>query len=62
MQDKESFMCGFNCIAIIEYAVAGKNLLDYANLFYPNELNKKNDNIIYKYFKGKCGRKRKYPV
>ena len=55
-------MCGFNCIAFIEYIVAGKNLLDYTNLFYPNELNKKNDKIIYKYFKGKYCRKSKYSV
>ena len=32
--------------------VAGKLLLDYANLFSLNEY-KKNDKIIYKYFKDK---------
>ena len=32
--------------------LAGKNLLDYTNLFSPN-VYKKNDKIIYKYFKDK---------
>ena len=45
-------MCGFCCIAFIEYLLAGKNLLDYTNLFSTNYY-KKNDKIIYKYFKGK---------
>ena len=30
----------------------GKNLLDYINLFSPNE-NKKNDKIMYNHFKEK---------
>ena len=33
-------------IAFIEYMLAGKTLLDYTNLFSPND-NKKNDKIIY---------------
>ena len=32
--------------------LAGKTLLDYINLFSPNDY-KKNGNIICKYFKGK---------
>ena len=43
-------MCGFYCIAFIEYMLAGKTLLDYTNLFFPNDY-KRNDKIIYKYFK-----------
>ena len=43
-------MCGFYCIAFIEYLIAGKTLLEYANLFSPNNY-QKNDKIIYKYFK-----------
>ena len=43
-------MCGFYCIAFIEYMLAGKNLLNYNNLLSPNDY-KKNDKIIYKYFK-----------
>ena len=48
-------MCGFYCIAFIEYMLAGKSLLDYTNLFSPNDY-KKNDKIIYKYFKNGYGR------
>ena len=37
------------------YAWSGeKDLLDYINLFSPNDY-KKNDKIIYKYFKNKYG-------
>ena len=36
-------MCGFYCIAI-EYMLAGKTLLDYTDLFSPND-NKMNDKI-----------------
>ena len=49
-------MCGFYCIAFIEYMLAGKTLLDYTNLFSPNDY-KKNDKIIYNYFKNKYGRR-----
>ena len=45
-------MCRLYCIAFIECMIAGKTLLDYTNLFSPNDL-KKNDKIIYKYFKDK---------
>ena len=51
-------MCGFHCIAFIECMLAGKNLLDYSNLFSLND-DKKSDKIIYKYFKGKHGRRSK---
>ena len=37
MQDNESIMCEFYCIAFIEYMFAGKDLLDYNNLFSPND-------------------------
>ena len=40
MQDNESIMCGFCCIAIKEYILAGKTLLDYTNLFSPNDYKK----------------------
>ena len=58
MQDNESNMCGFYCIAFIEYMLPGKTLLGYTNLFSPNDY-KKNDKIIYKYFKDKYGRRSK---
>ena len=52
IQDNESIMCRFYCIAFIEYFLAGETLLDYTNLFSPNDY-RKNDKIIYKYFKDK---------
>ena len=39
-------MCGFYCIAFLEYAIAGKSLLNYT--FFSNAYNK-NDRIIYKH-------------
>ena len=45
-------MCGFYCIAFMEYMLAGKTLLHYTTFFYPNGY-KKNGKIIYQYFKDK---------
>ena len=42
----------------IEYMLVGKTLLDYTNLFSPNDY-KNNDKIIYKYIKHKYGRRSK---
>ena len=42
IQDNESIMCGFYCIALIEHMPAGKYLLVYTNLLSPNDY-KKND-------------------
>ena len=50
----------FYCIAFIEYMIAGKTLLDYTNLFSPNDY-KENDKIIYKYFKERCGKRKRKP-
>ena len=33
IQDNESIMCEFYCIAFIEYMLAGKTLLNYTNCF-----------------------------
>ena len=52
MNDNESVMWGFYCIAFIEYMLAGKTLLDCTKLFSANDY-EKNDKIIYKYFKDK---------
>ena len=60
-QDNESIMCGFYCITFIESMLAGKTLLDYTNLFSPNDYTK-NDKIIYKYFKDNYGRRSKSQV
>ena len=40
IQDNESVMCGFYCMAFIECRIAGKTLLDYYNLFSPNDYKK----------------------
>ena len=52
IQDNDSIMCGFYCMAFIKYMFAGKNLLDYTNLFSSNDYIK-NDELIYNYFKNK---------
>ena len=61
IQVNESVMCGLYCIVFIDYVLAGETLLDYTNLFSPNDY-KKNGKIIYKYFKGKYGRRSKSRV
>ena len=48
-QDNKSIICGFYCITFIEYILTGKALIDYTNLFSPNDY-KKNDKILYKVF------------
>ena len=47
-----SIMCGFYCIGFIEYILAEKTLLDYANLFSPNDY-EKNGKSIRKFFKNR---------
>ena len=42
-------MCGCFCIGFIGFMLKGKSLLEYTNLFSPNEY-KKNNKIILKYF------------
>ena len=58
IQENESRMCGFYCIAFKEYMLAVKTLSDYTNLFSPNDY-KKNEKIIHKYFKDKYGKRSK---
>ena len=41
-------MCGYFCIGFVDFMLKDKSLLEYTNLFLPNEY-KKNDKII-KYF------------
>ena len=43
-------MCGYFGIGFIDFMLKGKSLLDYANLFSPDDY-EKNDKIILKYFK-----------
>ena len=42
-------MCGYFCIRFIDFMLKGKSLLEYTNLFSPNEY-KKNNKIILEYF------------
>ena len=49
IQAYDSIMCGYFCIEFIDFMLKGKSLLDYTNLFSPNDY-KKNDKIILKYF------------
>ena len=42
-------MCGYFCIAFINFMLNGKSLLEYTNLFSPNEY-EKNEKIIYNRF------------
>ena len=50
MQVYNSIMCGYFCIKFINYMLKGKTLLDYTNLFSPNDF-KKNDRVIQRIFK-----------
>ena len=42
-------MCGYFQIGFINFMLKGKGLLEYTNLFSPND-HEKNDKIILKYF------------
>ena len=42
-------MCTFFCIGFIDFMLKGKILLDYTNLFSPNDY-ENNDEMILKYF------------
>ena len=48
-QAYDSIMCGYICIEFINYMLKGKTLLDYTNLFSPNDF-KKNDRVIKRIF------------
>ena len=50
IQAYDSIICGYFCIEFINYMLKGKTLLDYTNLFSPNDF-KKNDQIIKIIFK-----------
>ena len=43
-------MCGYFCIEFINYMLKFKTLLDYTNLFSPNDF-KKNNRTIKRLFK-----------
>ena len=48
-QAYDSAMCRYFCIGFVDFMLKGKSLLEYTNLFSPND-NEKNDKIILKYF------------
>ena len=50
IQTYDSIMCGYFCIECINYMLISKTLLDYTNLFSPNNF-KKNDQIIKRIFR-----------
>ena len=41
----DSIMCGYFCIEFINFLLKGKILLEYTNLFLPNEYKKWQDNL-----------------
>ena len=49
IQAYNSIMCEYFCIRFTDFMLKGRSLLEYTNLFYPNE-NEKNDEIISRYF------------
>ena len=50
VQAYDSIMCEYFYIEFINYMLKGKTLLDYTNLFSPNDF-KKNDRVIKRIFK-----------
>ena len=50
IQANNSVMCGYFCIAFIDFMLAGKRLTDFTTLFSPHDFDK-NDNITLRYFK-----------
>ena len=50
IQANNSVMCGYFCIGLIDFMLAGKKLIDFTNLFSPYDFDK-NDSIILSYFK-----------
>ena len=49
IQAYNSVMCGYFCIGFIDFMLKGKSLLEYTNLFSPNDY-EKNEKITLKYF------------
>ena len=50
VQANNSVMCGYFCIGLIDFMLAGKKWTDFTNLFSPHDF-KKNDDTILSYFK-----------
>ena len=60
MQDNDSIMVGFYCIAFTEYVVTGGTSSDYTDLFFPIYY-KKIEKIIYKYLKDRFDKRERKP-
>ena len=50
IQAYDSIMCGYFCTGFINFMFKGKTLIEYTNLFSPNNF-EKNDDLILSYFK-----------
>ena len=50
IQTYNSIPCGYFCIAFIKYMLKCKSLVDFTKMLLPSYF-KKNDKIIYNYFK-----------
>ena len=37
LQEDDSIKCGYICIEFIDFMIKGKSMLDYTNLFFPND-------------------------
>ena len=49
IQAYDLIMCGYFCIAFVDFMLAGKTLTEFKNLFSPNNFKKSHD-IILIYF------------
>ena len=46
IQAYDSLMCGFFSIGLIDFVLKGKSLIDFTNLFLPNNFLKNLDRIL----------------
>ena len=46
MEAQDSIICGYFCIGLIDFMLKGKSLLDYTNLFSPNDYEKNDETIL----------------
>ena len=46
IQAYDSLMCGFFIIGLIDFVLKGKSLIDFTNLFLPNNFLKNLDRIL----------------
>ena len=49
VQEYNMIMCRYFCIGFIDFMLKDKSLLDYTDLFSPNDY-EKNDKLVLKYF------------